>query len=424
MSRLKVAAVTVAMMVWLAFTVACGGSQSPEETLESVNREDLALMVLPPDAYGESAMGLRIGSDSGFQTKADTVESTLNPLDSIEDLGALGYIAGYDLRLEDSTLASFVSGQGVFFVFSSLALFEGTDGASSFLENRVEAAVGLEGQMVGPSVLVRVSAVAFEEGGLDAREVQIQYQQGPSTAYLTLVSFRQGPISATVGMSRTDSQDVREEVRLLAQALSRRIVAIAEGTIQAQPVPLPELVELVGGEPQAPPYPEEMALELADLPPGALLKAEGYVEEVFAFAEFVRAFDASETALNAFRADRLENTISIFLDEADAMGVFLFTSNLLRGGPDVVQALVSEEFEIESNESIELPGLGDEAIAFLSKSERSDSVFFTAELWIRVGRAIGYIYSESSHSEIELGDLLPLAEILANRMAEVLARNP
>src|SRR5574341_2200601 len=144
---------TLSAFVILSIASACGGGGDSrlDTALESVTEEQLAVMVLPQDAYGDLADDLETDSDSGSRSSEDAADDTVDPDDSGTDLEDAGFKSGYDLTYIDKTFASLEEG-GVFTASSTVDLFTGKASASAQMTKEIEDYREFEGSEVEPGL--------------------------------------------------------------------------------------------------------------------------------------------------------------------------------------------------------------------------------------------------------------------------------
>lgn len=105
------------------------------------------------------------------------------------------------------------------------------------------------------------------------------------------VDFRDGRIVGSVGVTLKDAANAAARANVIAQALRTRIDGVLAGRIKGRPVPLGTPPAF--GPPAGGPDLTGMCVAPDDLPKGAALAAEGYVDPHGTAASFRRAIDLS-----------------------------------------------------------------------------------------------------------------------------------
>jgi hypothetical protein len=170
-----------------------------------------------------------------------------------------------------------------------------------------------------------------------------------------------------------------------------------------------------------------MALALDDLPEGATVTREEYVEPDNALAAYEREFDVSATPLGSSRLIGLESDVEI-AESAGFVAATLRTLPVIFTGPGSKRFLI-EQFESGANgiqvssvevERLSASGLGDQAEAFDALFVTNAGTFESLFAFFRVDRALGTLIAMSAKGSVSWRDVRPLAEAQAQRMREAL----
>jgi len=213
--------------------IACGGGKA-DLTAREITDEELSLMVLPLAELGSQYADFEFDEDeSGFQSNDDQIEDAFDEDDEAEDIERFGRLNGYaDVY---SSLAAVTDAEGVFFIGTSVSLYENTDGASGDLEDEVEDSRREIGMTTSDDVTLE-NAEEFEAEGIGDESVGLILTLSVSgdeklTFYGTLVGFRRGRLIGSSIIARFDDEDVQEEAALLARKLDQRISAALQGEV-------------------------------------------------------------------------------------------------------------------------------------------------------------------------------------------------
>ena len=413
---------------------ACGGGGDElEKALQSLSEDDLAIMVLPQEAFGGASDGLEVASYSGVKDSSEVADDTLDPEDTGDDLEEAGFVTGYSLGFEDPTLSALEEGKGVLDASSTVELFEDEAAAAAYLAKLLEDNRRFEGEETEPgSTLEGVEEFSVEGIADDATGLILHGSFGDSDFYATGVVFTLGRLRAGVGISRADDSDVMADAERIGRALAERIEGVLLGDIDETPVPIPE-EEPAAGEapaPSEPPFPHRMALSLDDLPAGIKIAREGYVPDDQTESSYEREFDLGSGSIGASEFMSLENDVALFEDEFQATGFYAALEALFTGenavdflGP-AFSAGAGFEVGNVTAEDLGLSDAGDQSFgvraAFDTPLGRFDGIFVSA----RVGRAMGTLVITGLAGEVAAADIADLSETMVARMEAELAASP
>ncbi len=221
--------------------VACGGGQT-DLSARDITDEELSLMVLSLTELGPQYADFEFDEDeSGFRSNEDAIDDAFDPDDEEEDIKRFGRLKGYaDIY---SSLAALIDAEGVFFIGTSVSLYETTDGASGDLRDEVDDSMGQIGT-VSDNVTLE-DAAEFEADGIGDGSAGLVLTLSVSgdqklTFYGTLVGFQRGRLIGSSIIARFDDEDVRDEAAALAGKLDERILAALRGEVTPTPRPTPE----------------------------------------------------------------------------------------------------------------------------------------------------------------------------------------
>ena len=415
---------------------ACGGgSDELEKALQSLSEDDLTIMVLPQEAFGDASDGLEVASYSGVNDSSEAADDTLDPEDTGDDLEEAGFVTGYSLDFEDPSFSALEEAAGILNVSSTVELFEDEQAASSYLAKLLEDNRRFEGEEVEPgTTLEEVEEFVVEGIADDATGLVLHGSFGETDFYATGVIFTVGRLRAGVGITKADDSDVTPDAERIGRAFAERIEGVLLGDIDETPVPIPEEEEegAEGRAPSEPPFPEEMALSLEDLPEGASVEQERYVEDPDTVSTYEREFDVSSLDVGSSRAIFLESDIELYADAREAGDVLRIREAAYAGESgrdffeDVLRQNPPQEIEITllAYQIAQVPDLGDERVAIQYSYDSPFGEFDGVIVNFRVGRAIGKLTVEALAGNIELADMVSVTKAMAARMAAALAANP
>ena len=224
--------------------IACGGGQG-DLTAREITNDELSLMVLSLAELGPQYADFEFDEDeSGFQSNDDQIEDAFDDDDEAEDLERFGRLNGYaDVY---SSVAAVIDAEGVFFIGTSVSLYENTDGASGDLKDEVEDSRRQIG-MTSDDVTLE-DAEEFQADGIGDESAGLVLTLSvvgdeKLTFYGTLVGFRRGRLIGSSIIATFDDENVREEASVLARKLDERILAALRGEVTLLPKPTPPEAE-------------------------------------------------------------------------------------------------------------------------------------------------------------------------------------
>lgn len=402
-----------------------GGDRKTGPDLTSFTANDLAIAVLPAEQLAGTAQGLEIDPDqSGFSDNDRAADDTIDPEDEPADLDELGRENGYTLAYVDADFSSLTAGKGVFGISTGVDLMQDAKGAERFLEEQLADYERLAGTQVDTDVTLKTAKVSPLSGpGEGASLLLASIEVNGVLLHGTIVAFRLDRLVAAVVLVRADSADVSAQAKTIAASLAQRIRAVAAGTIEETPVPLPA----AGGTTTAPegtPNLAGLTLSLADLPSGVTVEIEAYGEpDADVVARFSREFDLGTTKIGGSQLVSLETEVELYGEESDATATLLGTEALLSssGGKEVFASGFTGEAGF-SPENLELKVLdrarvGDASVFVFATFDTPGGGFDSLFVYVRVGRMLGTLYATATKGKLKVADVAALAEKMTNRMA-------
>jgi len=426
--------ITLSVGLSLLAAVACGGGggNELEKALQSLSQDDLPIMVLPQEAFGETSDGLEVDPQSGVGDSEQAADDTIDPEDTGEDLEKAGFVTAYSLRYEDPTFAAFENGEGILDASSTVELFDDEEAASAHLAKQIEDSGRFEGEEVEPGVtLEAVEEFAVEGVAGDATGLVLHGRFGDSNFYATGVVFTVGRLRAGTGVTRADDSDVKAEAETLGRALAERIERVLLGEIEGTPVPIPEATEEAETEPPVSgPDLAKMALGLDDLPAGASIDREAFVADEDTLASYEREFDVGSTSIGGSQLVGLECDIDLYESALEASGVFAAIETIYGGerATEFFASFFEQGAGFAPSDVVvkqpDIPEIGDEAVAIHASTGTPVGTFKYVFIWVRVDRALGVLILTALEGEVLVEDAVPLAQAMAERMEAELAANP
>jgi len=232
----------VALPVWVLalflclVLLACGGeSEDGDLTVPDVSDEQLAQMVLEQSQLGEGYAGFEPAL-SRLETREQRAVHVTE--DEAKDLERFGELKTYEQRY--SRVEALAEGTGPVSAGTTVFVFEGVNGASSYLDDDVADLEGQVGKELGLTKIQTVERFALDAVGDESLGLRLIVltltEDGWVTRYHTLAWFREGHILVLVTLARLDNSDVRAEAEALARRLDERIQAVLAGQVTPTPV--------------------------------------------------------------------------------------------------------------------------------------------------------------------------------------------
>jgi hypothetical protein len=378
-------------------------------------RAQLAIVVLPKRALGPAANGLEIDIGSGFADNAATADATLDPSDTGRQLGRAGRITGYGLSYSILSCAPFLRRSGLVAIESSVDVFTSPRAADAFLTKQLLDARRLRGKEVEYGMLVASRTFAVDRIGDRTVGLGTTGEIGDWRAYETLVAFRAGALVGAVQVSRADRKSSRALAARLARMLAVRVRLAAAGTLKARPVSVPPYGRK-GRAPLGGPDLATMALTRPDLPSGATLTRQGYVDDRDAIATYEREFDRSSARSGAAS---VESDVSLFRHAREARANFCGMRSLY-GAAQIERYMRSwtgaPSARVEQRPSFRVGNESTGLVLRLPVSRDLPVATRAVLVHVRVERVIGSLIVVGPAASLRLADVQPLAAALAKRI--------
>jgi hypothetical protein len=393
-------------------------------------------MVLDQSDIDVEFPGLPLDSkEIGYRDNEDAARDTINPDDTAADLAAGGRLDGYKHSFFDpeALFGGASSTERTFGALAEVSLFDSRGSAQAFLLRMVEdfrrfQGIAIDGvtldnfQELDPPV-VGTDAVAFR-----VRTSAIGLQ---TTAYSDVVGWVRGPLVATVGVVAVGDADLSEPLIRLVTRMDQRIDGVLAGEISVTPIaraPTATPVSDIG---------EEAAINegfdlramlviLADLPDGALIESEGFVEGLGGNIAYQREFEAKGFVieLGSSQVMNISATVELHASALDVKGPVLVLKEM---DPEVFVEIFGPAFaegagftpEALVVEVLDLPPIGDAVAGFLMKKvETAIGDFNTYFIWLAQGRIGAQMLVMGPAGHVALEDVLPFVELMNERIVE------
>jgi tetratricopeptide (TPR) repeat protein len=296
LTRRHLLALAIGFLAVVALACQGGGDSSPvDDTDQEISDDELALMVLALEDFGADFADLQAVEDSGVLTLDQAAEDDFDPEDERADLERFGWASGYQEFYANPQAAE--EGSGVFFVGSSVDLFETVEGAAGYFEDSSAEVLDQAGKTRNGTTVEEIltfdADIADEATGVLARFHSEDQEGSEIHFWASALVFRHGRLLGTVGIYSLEEQWFQEELRSLARQMDQNIGSILAG---------PAVTELT---------PEPPPLVAA---PGAVLStsADSFAQEVQSFRgrfTMTMGYDDSHLGMQADFAFRAPDTM-------------------------------------------------------------------------------------------------------------------
>lgn len=388
----------------------------PVPVFDDITGEQLAIMVLPLDEFGDAYADFNVDEDSGVRDNDEATGDTLNPDDTGDDLAAMGRLTGYELEYQSPDL--FDLNSSIFGVSSSVDQFRDADAASAYIDYVLADAQAYIGQDVDGVTVVSMDT--FDVPGIGDEAVGFAFEMsfsGDQSLYGAQVGFRTGPLLGAVSIGYTEPEDHSAELITWATLLAERVTAVASGALLEEPVPVPT-PEGAAGRPDEPPFPDNMVLALDDVA-GATVQSEGYFQD-HGMPKFTREFELA--------AGSIENSVILYPDAREAetevslQQLRTVSDSYLEELSLSIAARFGGDADDVEIEALDLAA-GDQSASFHMRLHTDLAEYTIVFAYIRQGRAIGEL--EFVFIGVEDPEMVQsLAVRLAERMDAELAATP
>jgi hypothetical protein len=405
----------VVLLACAAVLAGCAFGES--DAADEITREELAVMVLPREEFGDLPALEVDPEDSGRVSAREAAKSTTDPRDTAADLRRAGWVDGYELNFSDpNRSASFERGEGLIVVGSTVDLFDTETSARAYLLQEIRQFERFRGKDVQG-----VRLVSFETFDVDVGDegwgVEFTARVGRVTMHVTGVVFRSGRLVADSGFMRADDQPLRPDAVKVARALESRIERVLAGELDAKPVPLPE-TEPIATAAQL----SRMTLGLKDLPAGARLADEGRRRSDKSVS-YYRNFDVEQTMIGSSHLMFLRAETEVFKTQASAQlmmryisgpkGRAQFARGVLRGFRKLAGAR-ARNVHVSA-----MPRSGRERTGIVVTFDLPSGRFRTVTVVVRSRRSIAIVSAFCTAHAVHPGDLPPLGEKARARLASI-----
>jgi hypothetical protein len=374
----------------------------------------LAPLVVPRAQLGKAAQNLQVELLSGTTTNARAADDSFDPTDTEATVTKAGRLSGYTLVYGDVGFTALRKGSGLIDVGTSLDIFKSLAKAQAYEVKSLRDLRRVQGMNLQGVVVESASAFPVRSLGPGAVGLRIVQRVGKKRIYGTAVDFQIDKILCEAVMNRADNTNVDAQVVAIARKLATRIVSYAQGSLKAQPVPLPRPLGTAKPGAKAPDL-SAMVPTTADMKGKAGVFQEAFLPDDNAIGSYVREYRFGPNA----GIYQLRATAALQRSRREASGRVLVLRSVFTGpeGAATLAQVVGGSGPAKLD-GIRHPGVGEESFAvgatFTAQGQRLRAVI----LYERRDRIIGSLVLVGKANRLTLDSALPYAKALDKRIQE------
>jgi hypothetical protein len=383
---------------------------------EATPADPLAPLVVPRAQLGKLAEGLDVELLSGTTTNARAADDSFDPSDTADTVTKAGRVSGYTLVYGDVGFTALRKRSGLIDVGTSLDFFRSAPKASAYELKSLQDLRRVQGKNLQGVVVERASA--FPAQGLGPRAVGLRIVQrvGKRRIYSTFVDFQIDKVLCEALINRADKKNVNAQALAIARKLAGRIIAYAQGTLKATPVPLPRPLGTAKPGPKAPDL-SAMVPTAEDMKGKAGVFQETFAPDDLAIASYIREFRFGPNS-GLFQ---LRTTAALERSRREAAGRVLVLRSVFTG-PEAAATIaqVVGGSGPAKLDGIRRPGLGEESFAASATFTSQGRKLRAIVLYERRDRILGSIVLVGTAKKLTLAGALPYAKALDRRIKAAL----
>jgi hypothetical protein len=380
----------------------------------AVPANPLAPLVVPRAQLGKAAQNLQVELLSGTTTNARAADDSFDPTDTEATVTKAGRLSGYTLVYGDVGFTALRKGSGLLDVGTSLDIFKSRAKAQAYEVKALRDLRRVQGMNLQGVVVESASAFPVRSLGPGAIGLRIVQRVGKKRIYGTAVDFQIDKILCEAVLNRADNTNVDAQVVAIARKLATRIVSYAQGSLKAQPVPLPRPLGTAKPGAKAPDL-SAMVPTTADLKGKAGVFQQAFLPDDNAIGSYVREYRFGPNA----GIYQLRATAALQRSRREASGRVLVLRSVFTGpeGAATLAQVVGGSGPAKLD-GIRHPGVGEESFAvgatFTSQGQRLRAVI----LYERRDRVVGSLVLVGKASKLTLDSAVPYAKALDKRIQE------
>ena len=375
----------------------------------------LAALAVPRAQLGRAARDLQVELLSGTTTNARAADDSFDPADTQATVTRAGRVSGYTLVYGDVGFTALRKGSGLLDVGTSLDIFKTLANAQAYEVKSLRDLRRVQGMNLQGVVIESASAFPVRSLGPGAVGLRIVQRVGKKRIYGTAVDFQIDKILCEAVMNRADSTNVDAQVVAIARKLAGRIVAYAQGSLKAQPVPLPRPLGTAKPPGAKAPDLSAMVPTATDLKGKAGVFQQAFLPDDNAIGSYVREYHFGPSA----GIYQLRATAALQRSRREASGRVLVLRSVFAGpeGAATLAQVVGGSGPAKLD-GVRHPSVGEESFAvgatFTAQGQRLRAVI----LYERRDRIVGSLVLVGKANKLTVDSALPYAKVLDKRIQE------
>ena len=389
-------------------------------SLDQVTGQHLIGMVLQPEEVQAGLPGLTLIS-AGALTAQDVARHSFDPTDTGDNLIKEGFQVAYEHSFGTPQIPLSVT------VPARAYLWDEVQAAEKFLHRSVTEGQRLVGEGLQGGMVVS-SYDSFQPPTLGDASVAATVSGStvmfPGVSFeTTVVSWRRGPIVATVGVLAVDGEDRRTLLSSLATTMDRRIDGVLEGRIiaEAQTVAIPR--EETPLDPQQVDL-EAMMIAPPDLLADVVVESDGPLVTSSAIKAYGRSFrpDGETIRLGSSELTQLDIKLELYSSSQLAAFPVAFLKSL--SAEKLAEAARQQTlppgsgFSAPTIEHPNLPEFGDLSAAVLSKFQTASGGVEAVVVHFARGQLAAQLTFVGPLGRISLEDIVDLSQAFDQRILQ------
>jgi hypothetical protein len=376
----------------------------------------LAPLVVPRAQLGKAAQDLQVELLSGTTTNARAADDSFDPTDTEATVTRAGRVSGYTLIYGDVGFTALRKGNGLIDVGTSLDIFKSPAKAQAYEIKSLRDLRRVQGKNLQGVIVESASAFPVQNLGPGAVGLRIVQRVGKKRIYGTAVDFQIDKILCEAVLNRADNENVNAQVVAIARKLAGRIIGYAQGSLKAQPVPLPRPLGTAKPGAKAPDL-AAMLPTAADLKGKAGVFQQGFLPDDNAIGSYVRDYRfGPSSGLYSLRA-----TAALQRSRREAAGRELVLRSVFtgpEGAATLAQIVGGTGVGPAKLDGIRHPGLGEESFAIGATFTAQGQKLRAVILYERRDRVLGSFVLVGKANKLTLDSAMAYAKTLDRRIKE------
>jgi hypothetical protein len=376
----------------------------------------LASLVVPRPQLGKQAQGLEVELQSGATSNARAADDSFDPGDTEATVTKAGRVSGYTLLYGDVSFTALRKGSGLIDLGTSLDIFKTPQEAAAYELKSLRDLRRVQTTRTNLSGVVVVGAAPFAVSGLGPSAIGLRITQrvGTKRIYSTFVDFQIDKILCEAVVNRADRQNVDLQAVAVARKLAGRIIAYAQGRLNATPVPLPRPLGTAMPPGRKAPDLSKMVPTNQDMKGKAGVSQQAFSPDDLAIGSYIREFRFGPNA-GIFQ---LRATAALQRSRREVAGRLYVLRSIFTGpdGASTLAQVIGGTSGAAKLDPIRQPRLGEESFAVSATFKLRGQVLRAVVVYERRDRVLGSLIVIGTAKRLTLAQVTPWARILDRRI--------